>query len=331
MPANGVEVNVSNDAAQAVVDLDHRGAGRQEALRRRGERRRALSAPRSRMTAARRSPSSRCRPRPMCPWPRAPELSDLCCYPTSAADAAGNIWFGGSSSSTGRGQPPEPGRRQPNRRRLELLPHPERRTPRAGRQQLPVHAEDDDRQLAGESRVRPPLRRLGRDHDSAISLVISQCDTRPGGVPNAAHCDNADNWSVPATIAPVRQLLPPGRRHRPDRQAVHDLVGLLGGERDPRGRLRPEREELRPRPRTGACRRRSRPSTRPAARGFRSDARSSPSRVGAPRRRHRLTSIDPAARTTAASMSPGPTCEPGAATTRCGPSTTPGVDPPLLG
>ena len=36
---------------------------------------------------------------------------------------------------------------------------------------------------------------------SAVDVVISSCDTRPGGNPDAAHCDNADNWSAPVVVS----------------------------------------------------------------------------------------------------------------------------------
>jgi subtilisin-like proprotein convertase family protein len=32
---------------------------------------------------------------------------------------------------------------------------------------------------------------------------MTQCDTRPAGVPNAANCDNADNWSAPVSVSPA--------------------------------------------------------------------------------------------------------------------------------
>ena len=37
----------------------------------------------------------------------------------------------------------------------------------------------------------------------AINVVISQCDTRPGGSLNAAACDNADNWTTPVSVVPA--------------------------------------------------------------------------------------------------------------------------------
>jgi hypothetical protein len=34
-----------------------------------------------------------------------------------------------------------------------------------------------------------------------LNIVMSQCDTRPGGVLNAANCDNADSWTAPAEVS----------------------------------------------------------------------------------------------------------------------------------
>ena len=36
---------------------------------------------------------------------------------------------------------------------------------------------------------------------AAVDVVIASCDTRPGGSPDAAHCDNADNWSTPVKVS----------------------------------------------------------------------------------------------------------------------------------
>ena len=38
---------------------------------------------------------------------------------------------------------------------------------------------------------------------AAIDLVISQCDSRPIPRANASWCDNADNWTTPASVTPT--------------------------------------------------------------------------------------------------------------------------------
>jgi hypothetical protein len=39
------------------------------------------------------------------------------------------------------------------------------------------------------------------DPSGAVNEVIVSCDTRPGGYADAAHCDNADNWTTPTVIS----------------------------------------------------------------------------------------------------------------------------------
>jgi hypothetical protein len=40
------------------------------------------------------------------------------------------------------------------------------------------------------------------ERDVGIRIVMSHCDTRPGGLLDAARCDNADNWTVPVSVTP---------------------------------------------------------------------------------------------------------------------------------
>ena len=130
-----------------------------------------------------------------------PETSNLCCDPMSAADAAGNIWYGGLSFSNGAGQP--------SRIVVARIPPGEtsfvgmtvglaQRT--TGTQDKPLMTIDN----------APSSPRFGRlyvvwDEPAAggVNIVISQCDTRPGGVLNAANCDNADNWTAPVSVTPA--------------------------------------------------------------------------------------------------------------------------------
>jgi subtilisin-like proprotein convertase family protein len=135
------------------------------------------------------------------PGEAAPETSNLCCDPMSAADAVGNIWYGGLSLPNGPG---EPSRIVVNRIapgattfRTFTVGLPERTG--AGIQDKPMMTIDNS----------PASPRFGRLYvvwnepaAGAIKIVISQCDTRPGGVPHAANCDNADNWSTPVAVTP---------------------------------------------------------------------------------------------------------------------------------
>ena len=44
---------------------------------------------------------------------------------------------------------------------------------------------------------------------------MSECNTRPGGVLNAANCDNADNWSAPITVIAGQRAATSTRTSRP--------------------------------------------------------------------------------------------------------------------
>ncbi len=130
-----------------------------------------------------------------------PEASNLCCDPMSAADADGDIWYGGLSFDNGAGQPSRivVNRIAAGTQSFQPLTVglPQRTT---GTQDKPMMTIDDS----------PSSPHFGRLYvvwnepaaGGGINVVISQCDTRPGGVPNAPNCDNADNWSAPASVTP---------------------------------------------------------------------------------------------------------------------------------
>ena len=129
-----------------------------------------------------------------------PETANLCCDPMSAADAAGNVWYGGLSQSNGAGNPSRivvnrmaPGATSFQPQTVGLAA----RT--AGTQDKPMMTIDNS---AGS----PTFGRLYVvwDEPSAggINIVIAQCDTRSGGTLNAARCDDADNWSAPVSVTP---------------------------------------------------------------------------------------------------------------------------------
>ena len=72
--------------------------------------------------------------------------------------------------------------------------------------------------------------------------VISYCDTRPGGYPDAAHCDTGANWSTPAVVSDLPAFVevlgdgalrvPPG-----DADALAGALLRLAGDADLRARL----------------------------------------------------------------------------------------------
>ncbi|MEA2234029.1 MAG: hypothetical protein QOD83_3845 [Solirubrobacteraceae bacterium] len=131
-----------------------------------------------------------------------PETSSLCCDPISAADAEGNLWYGGLSTANGAGQPSRivVNRIAPGATSFQTFTVglPERTG--TGAQDKPMMTIDNS----------PASPRFGRLYvvwdepagGGGITIVISQCDTRPGGVPDAANCDNADNWSAPVPVTP---------------------------------------------------------------------------------------------------------------------------------
>ncbi|CAN5141177.1 hypothetical protein BH18ACT14_BH18ACT14_05640 [soil metagenome] len=130
----------------------------------------------------------------------AAEPGVLCCDPMSVADTAGNIWYGGLSVANGSGNPSRivvnrisPGLTMSRPQIVGL------RQRTAGTQDKPMMTIDN----------APGSGAFGRlyviwDEPSGggINIVMSQCDTRPGGVLNAANCDNADNWTAPVSVTP---------------------------------------------------------------------------------------------------------------------------------
>jgi hypothetical protein len=128
-----------------------------------------------------------------------PETADLCCDPMSAADAAGNIWYGGLSRRIGAASPSRVvvARSAPATTTfVNTVGLPERTN--AGTQDKPMMTIDN-------SPASPAYGRLYVIWDEpvgGVNLVLSTCETRPGGVLDVARCDNADNWSTPITASP---------------------------------------------------------------------------------------------------------------------------------
>ncbi|MGH2841302.1 MAG: hypothetical protein ACRDKY_10830, partial [Solirubrobacteraceae bacterium] len=130
-----------------------------------------------------------------------PETSNLCCDPISAADAAGNLWYGGLSQANGAGNPS---------RIVVVRAAPGATTFQSQTVGLPVRTagtQDKPMMTIDNSPTSPTFGRLyivwNEPSGGGINIVISQCDTRPGGVLNVANCDNADNWSTPVSVTPA--------------------------------------------------------------------------------------------------------------------------------
>jgi hypothetical protein len=130
-----------------------------------------------------------------------PEVSDLCCDPMSAADSAGNLWYGGLSFPNGPGQPSRIviNRIAPGATSFEPFT--------VGLTQRTSGTQDKPMMTIDNSPSSPHFGRLYVVWDEpfagGVNLVISQCDTRLGGILDAAHCDNADNWSAPVSVTPA--------------------------------------------------------------------------------------------------------------------------------
>ena len=131
------------------------------------------------------------------PGEAGPETSALCCDPMSAADEAGNVWYGGLSFSNGVGTPS----------RIVVNRFAPGATAFQGQTVgLPVRTggtQDKPMMTIDNSPSSPTFGRLYVVWDEpGVTIVMSQCDTRPGGVLNAANCDNADNWTAPVSVTP---------------------------------------------------------------------------------------------------------------------------------
>ena len=132
------------------------------------------------------------------PGEAAPEISKLCCDPMSAADAAGNVWYGGLSLPNGAGQP---GRIVVNR----LAPGETTFQPfTTGLAQRTTGTQDKPMMTIDSAPSSPRRGRLyvvwNEPQGGGLKIVMSQCDTRVAGVLDAARCDDADKWSTPVSI-----------------------------------------------------------------------------------------------------------------------------------
>ena len=144
------------------------------------------------------------------------QAGELCCDPFSMADDNGNIWYGGLALD---GNPPS--RITISRIAagtstfVSTVGLPERTG--SGIQDKPMGAID----LATGS---PHYGRLYVVWDepgvAGVNVVITMCDTRvPVTGLDAARCDNADNWTLPVTIAAAGSYIYPEVAAGPDGKA----------------------------------------------------------------------------------------------------------------
>ena len=126
------------------------------------------------------------------------ENGNICCDPTLAADALGNIWFAGLTLPNGGGNP---SRIAVNRIAAGGT------TFQSQSVGLPVGTsgtQDKPMMTIDNTPTSPTFGRLyvvwDEPSGAGVRVVVSTCDTRPGGSPNAANCDNADHWTAPARI-----------------------------------------------------------------------------------------------------------------------------------
>ena len=131
------------------------------------------------------------------------EASKNCCDPMSAADSAGNIWYGGLSQANGAGNPSRiiVGRIAAGSDQFQpTIVGLQART--TGTQDKPLMTLDNSPSSPRYGTLYVVWNEPGAT--GGINVVISQCDTRPVGTTlNAAHCDDADNWTAPVSVSPA--------------------------------------------------------------------------------------------------------------------------------
>jgi hypothetical protein len=117
---------------------------------------------------------------------------DICCDPALAADDLGNLWF--SALSTGSDSHIVINRIAAGTNTLQ-----------SSNTAIPrFTANDQDKNMLtiDDSPSSPKYGMLYMvwTENPGQNVVISQCQTRPGGVSNPANCDNPDNWSEPQLV-----------------------------------------------------------------------------------------------------------------------------------
>jgi subtilisin-like proprotein convertase family protein len=127
------------------------------------------------------------------------EAQNQCCDPMSAADAEGNIWYGGLSRAVPGPSRIVVNRIAPGETSFQPLTTglPEFSANAAAVQDKPMMTIDN----SPSSPRHGTLYVVWDMPQSGVNVVISQCATRPGGVLDAARCDDADNWTDPVSVA----------------------------------------------------------------------------------------------------------------------------------
>ncbi|MFL5885668.1 MAG: hypothetical protein ACJ77M_11405, partial [Thermoleophilaceae bacterium] len=131
------------------------------------------------------------------------ETGKICCDPMIAADALGNIWIGSLTLRQGS----VPSRIVVNRIAAGTT------AMRPITTGLPITAntsQDKPMMTIDNSATSPTFGRIyvvWNQDTSSNQVAISHCDTRPGGVSNAANCDNADNWSAPVAVSAAGSVI----------------------------------------------------------------------------------------------------------------------------
>lgn len=133
--------------------------------------------------------------------PESEPYHEVCCDPAFAADTLGNIWY--SAITNG---PDAAGNGQPARILVNRIAAGEERFHplSVGLPARTASLQDKQMMTLDNTPTSPTYGRLyvvwDETSDDGNQIVISQCDTRPSGILNAAHCDDADNWSYPAPV-----------------------------------------------------------------------------------------------------------------------------------
>jgi hypothetical protein len=128
-----------------------------------------------------------------------PESGSICCDPMMAADARGNVWYGGLTFDPNG---PVDGRIVVNRFA------PGSTSLQAQTTGLPTRQSSQDKPMmtVDNGPTSPTFGRLyvvwNEAQGGGINLVISQCDSRNNPANNASWCDNADNWTTPVSVTP---------------------------------------------------------------------------------------------------------------------------------
>lgn len=128
---------------------------------------------------------------------------DLCCDPMSAADSAGNLWYGGLAFDDAATSTVEGG--------IHVSRIPAGSTDFAGTVLLPVRSaskgtQDKPMMTIDGTPSSPTFGRLwvawNEPVDGGINIAASFCDTRQGGSLAAERCDRAANWSEVTDLTP---------------------------------------------------------------------------------------------------------------------------------